>query len=125
MSEHQKLLAETRLAVQKSFPNCRLFVRHVGLFYRPSILSSPNFDKKESSKHIQRIGIKGEPDLSGFIKIGNYAVYLGIEIKTGNAKQTKEQKAFQKMVTDLGGIYIVGRSVEQVIDEINIHIFPN
>ena len=44
--------------------------------------------------------------------------FIAIEIKTGKAVQTKEQKNYMKMVRNMGGIYIVGRDVDQVINDI-------
>jgi len=40
--------------------------------------------------------------------------FLAIEIKTGNAKQSKEQLAFAKMVTNMGGAYILARSLADI-----------
>lgn len=70
-------------------------------------------------KHAVRIGTVGMPDIMGFICNKNgLAIFLGIEVKSGSAKQTKEQKRFMEMVKSMGGIYVVGRSTEQVIEEI-------
>ncbi len=43
---------------------------------------------------------------------------LCIEVKTGNAKQTKDQKNWENMINTMGGIYIVGRSGDQVVKEL-------
>ena len=70
-------------------------------------------------KHAIRIGTVGMPDIMSFICNKNgLAIFLGIEVKSGNARQTKEQKNFMEMVRSMGGVYIVGRSKEQVIDEL-------
>jgi hypothetical protein len=42
---------------------------------------------------IIHFGLKGSPDIIGFDDKGTF---IGIEIKTGNAKQNKYQKAFQE-----------------------------
>lgn len=39
---------------------------------------------------------------------------LAIEIKTGQARQSAEQKSFQIMVEKKGGLYIVARSLQDV-----------
>lgn len=47
---------------------------------------------------------------------------IEIEVKTGEARQTKQQRAYQAMIEFYGGIYIVARKLEDVIDEIKKHI---
>jgi hypothetical protein len=42
---------------------------------------------------IIHFGLKGSPDIIGFDDKGTF---IGIEVKTGNAKQNKHQKAFQE-----------------------------
>jgi hypothetical protein len=57
-------------------------------------------------------GLKGSADILGII--GGQGKFLAIEVKTGRGRQTKEQKAFQKMIETHGGLYILARSVEDV-----------
>jgi hypothetical protein len=59
-----------------------------------------------------RFGLKGSADILGII--GGQGKFLAIEVKTGRGRQTKEQKAFQKMIENHGGLYILARSVEDV-----------
>lgn len=63
-------------------------------------------------ERIIRFGLKGSSDIIGLYR----GVFLGIEVKTGNAKQSKFQINFQKMVDKIGGLYVVCRetSVEQI-----------
>lgn len=63
------------------------------------------------TQRIISYGLKGSADIIGIIKPGTF---LAIEVKSGDAKQTSQQKNFAKMVTDLGGIYILARSVQDV-----------
>lgn len=58
-------------------------------------------------------GIKGGSDLIGLIAPSGRL--LAIECKTGKAKQSKEQKAFQAMVEKFGGVYVLARSVEDAV----------
>ncbi len=58
-----------------------------------------------------RFGMKGSPDILG---IGDGGVFIGIEVKTGNARQTPEQKLFEAMVFRRRGVYILARCVEDV-----------
>ena len=64
------------------------------------------------SERIIRFGLKGSSDIIGIYK----GRFLAVEIKTGNAVQSDQQKKFQKMVCKLGGIYVVIRdtNVEQI-----------
>ena len=64
-----------------------------------------------------KFGVPGSPDIQGIKKIKitkemigkEIGVYCGYEMKTGNAKQSKIQIAFEKMIKKLGGIYEVIR----------------
>lgn len=56
-------------------------------------------------------GLKGSADIIGLLNTGRF---LAVEVKTGMARQTKEQKAFQQMIDKLGGLYIVARSTLDV-----------
>lgn len=59
---------------------------------------------------IVRFGLVGAADISGIKAPSGQRFEL--EIKTGNAVQTAEQKSFGKMILNMGGIYAVVRSVE-------------
>ena len=56
-------------------------------------------------------GIKGQADMTGIVADGRR---LEIEAKAAS-KQTPEQAAFQKTIVRFGGIYILARSIEDVI----------
>ena len=58
-----------------------------------------------------RFGVVGCADISGIIKGG---IRLEIEVKKRTGKQREAQKAFQRMIESMGGIYIVARSVDDV-----------
>lgn len=57
----------------------------------------------------------GTPDLLGVIKPGTG---LAIEVKDAKGKQRPEQLAFQRAWESRGGIYILARSVDDVISRI-------
>ena len=57
----------------------------------------------------------GTPDLLGVVKPGRA---LAIEVKDAKGKQRPEQIAFQKAWEARGGIYIIARSVDDVIERI-------
>lgn len=56
-----------------------------------------------------RFGLVGSADISGIM--GPRGQRIELEIKTGNAKQSYKQKCFERMITSLGGIYAICRSV--------------
>lgn len=68
-------------------------------------------------KRYQRFGFPGSPDILGILPDGRY---LGIEIKTGNAVQNKNQKKFERKIKDNNGIYLVIRSLENLDGELAI-----
>lgn len=96
--EHQKLLDDILLAVG-SLPSVRIWPRVVG------------FDE---SKQI-RYGIPGECDLDGIMLGGRR---ISIEIKTGKATLSKDQKRWKAMILKFGGIYVEARSVDDALDGI-------
>lgn len=62
-----------------------------------------------------KYGLKGSSDIIGLAKNGHF---LAIEVKTGAAVQSKQQKAFAAMVNKFGGHYFVCRSVEDAINSV-------
>lgn len=60
-------------------------------------------------------GLIGSGDIIGFTKKGRF---VSIEVKTGTGALRKSQINFRMAVLQNCGIYIVGRSVEQVIAEL-------
>ncbi len=58
-----------------------------------------------------RFGMKGSPDIIG---IADGGIFVGIEVKTGNARQSPEQKLFEAMVFRRGGVYVLARSIKDV-----------
>lgn len=66
-----------------------------------------------------RYGCLGSSDIIG-CAIGG--IFTGIEIKTGKAKQSDKQKTWGARIEYHGGIYIVGRSVEQVLHDLRLRL---
>lgn len=61
----------------------------------------------------------GSADL---ICITRGGLFLAVEAKSKNGRQSKEQKDFQKVIEKLGGIYILGRSDDQVIEDLELSL---
>lgn len=60
-------------------------------------------------------GLIGSPDILGVLCTG---IFLGIEIKTGKGKLRQSQLNFRKMLLKFGGVFIEGRTVEQIYSEV-------
>ena len=68
-------------------------------------------------------GIDGQADITGiFPRKYGFMCVMGlrceIEVKAAKDKQSPAQKAFEKMILDAGGIYIVARSVKQCLEDL-------
>jgi hypothetical protein len=79
---------------------------------------SNNTGTVKSSGRFQRYGFPGSPDILGILPNGQY---LGIEIKTGNAVQNKNQKKFQKKIQDNNGEYWIIRSIEELNGKLSLY----
>jgi predicted porin len=66
-------------------------------------------------KHYMQFGLKGSADITGLLKSGRR---LEIEVKDRLGKQSKEQIEFQAMIENSNGLYILARSVEDVINKL-------
>lgn len=133
-NQHQILLKAVQLRIQKEFHEVRLFSIHVGKFLNirvieaviESVLIFFRYPRKDWAQSLKRTmmtymvhsGVPGMADLNGIIKIGPYGVRIEVEIKTGKARQSTKQRAYQRMIESLGGIYIVARSEEQAVKEL-------
>lgn len=58
-------------------------------------------------------GLVGSSDIVGLVKGG---FFIGIEVKTGEAKQSKEQLRFEHAVRIKDGHYFVARDVESAVE---------
>lgn len=100
----------------------RLFKAIVGTFY--AVRWNPN--GVVNSAIPQTIGTVGQADINGLVSIRvgqrRVGVRLEIEIKSGQASQTDQQKSWQRMVESLGGIYILARSAEDAAKQLELKI---
>lgn len=96
--KHQELLKNVKFALQQKYPEAKIFDRHVGVF------------RYLRSNGIIKINKPGMADIWMLYKGNHYE----FEIKTNKAKQTKEQKQWEKVVTDCGSYYYVIRSIDDV-----------
>jgi hypothetical protein len=59
-----------------------------------------------------RFGVKGQADLSGLLRSGRR---VEIETKAPDGRLSPAQRAFGAMVTEYGGLYLVVRSVAELL----------
>lgn len=95
--EHQRLVDDL-LFHFGSRPDVRIFPRIVGVF-----------------ENI-RVGIPGQCDLWGFV--APRGRLLEIEVKTGKATLSNVQEKWRDLIVKFGGIYILARSVEQALADL-------
>jgi len=68
---------------------------------------------KSEGRYIS-FGLKGSSDIIGLLEPNGQ--FLAIEVKTGNAKQSLQQKKFEEMIKRRGGRYAVCRSVADALN---------
>lgn len=76
-----------------------------------------------------RYGLKGSADILGCVRAGTvragsavppFGLLLAIELKRpGGGSQSPDQHAFEDAISRHGGIYILARSVEEVLDRLD------
>lgn len=91
---HQQVVK--RVLMTLSLPHCRVWANATGVA------------KSMTGERVIRYGLPGSSDILGIYK----GVFLGVEIKTGNAKQNEQQEKFQRMVDSLGAIYVICRDTD-------------
>lgn len=90
---------------------CRSVERYLGL-RSDLFLWHNNTGAGMMGKRFVRFGYPGSADFIGLLRGG---VMLCIECKTGDARQTFEQRQFQERIKTLGGLYFVIRSLDELI----------
>lgn len=97
--------ADTLVALQRAFPD--------GVFYRRNVGKA----RDPRSGRVIRFGIPGQADIAGVIA----GRAVEIEMKAPRGRQSVEQANWQRAVERAGGIYIIGRSAEEVIRALGEH----
>jgi len=98
-----ELQAEILLAVGGR-PDCRIWRNNTGV------------GRTLSGQRVIRFGLVGSADLLGILRGGRF---LAVEVKTAKGRQSEAQRNFQRMVEAMGGVYVLARDVQTVIDVID------
>lgn len=97
---HGRLVNAILVALTK-LPHCRIWKNSTGVARSIDGARAISF------------GLKGSADIIGLL--GPNGHFIAIEVKTGNARQTKQQVAFQAMIARLGGTYLICRSLDDAV----------
>lgn len=98
---HSILVNEILLLIGRRYPKlCRAWKSAAGVA------------RSMDGERVIRFGLEGGADISGIFCDG---VRLEIEVKTGSGKQRDSQIAFEQMIKNFRGRYLVARSLDDVI----------
>lgn len=78
-------------------------------------------DKREAARFKAMGARKGFPDLL-LLYPNKFYPCMGIELKTESGRQSEEQKEYQRIFEIIGAKYIVVRSLEEFIAEVNNYL---
>lgn len=84
------------------------------LYYFRSNTGSFNIVDKKGNNRYMKTGKKGCPDIILLIE----GMYLGIEVKTSIGIQSEAQKQASDEIAKAGGYYLLVRSLQEMIDDI-------
>ena len=68
--------------------------------------------------HFYRFGVVGAPDLILVID----GKYIGVEVKNKKGVQSPAQIVFQKALEAAGGIYLLVRSLDELIEKLKLQL---
>ncbi len=67
-------------------------------------------------ERVVRFGVVGGADILGIIRLPRgIGALLAVECKTLVGRQSEQQRAFERMVRDFGGCYVLARSVADAV----------
>lgn len=124
MTGTNKLTADLLIQIPARFPNIRVWRTNAGGavpmgIVRAAVAMIRTGKIEAGCQMLQRptkFGILGGGDISGVI--GPSGRVLSIEVKWDADKQSEEQQAFEAMLTDRGGLYIIARNVEGCLKDL-------
>lgn len=73
-------------------------------------------------KRVVRYGVPGQADITGILPDGRR---LEIEVKSATGRQSKDQARFQRIIEAHKGLYILARSVDDVLDRLRAEGYPD
>lgn len=73
---------------------------------------------RNASGHVIRFGVPGQPDILGTFR----GRAVGIEVKSAKGTQRREQKLWQAQWIRGGGIYVLARSLDDVMQALGLSV---
>ena len=121
--KHQNFEKKVILEAQKLYPGIRLWEAPTGQCYALySVMNAIKIAIQTRSlvaakKALIRViyGKKGQAELTGIYK----GTRIEVEIKTGSARQSEDQKNFQAMIERNQGIYLVVSDQKDIREQLN------
>jgi len=99
--EHNNLVTKIIKEIPKYFPGIVVWKNETG--YARAV---------DNPERMFAFGFKGSPDI---IIVAWHGLFIGFEVKTGNATLQKNQAAFKRRIEKIGGKYFIVRSTDRVI----------
>lgn len=103
----EAVLQKLILARVNALDGVRLWRANTGMAY------------SSGSGRMVRFGQPGQADLSGILRGGRR---LEVEVKGPSGRVSDEQEAFGARITELGGLYIVARTLEDALNPIQAYL---
>lgn len=125
--DHQNLIGKFKIDIQKEIKGIRLFDRHVGKFILTRFIKDYLSGKCKFSdwkRYLISINFTGMADCYAMMPTKFGIMHIEFEFKTGSARQSKEQKTWQKYIENNNGIYMVIRedydnSIQELKNRVN------
>ena len=95
-------------------PGCAVLMpdgRQLGEQFPRAIFWRQNTGAARTGDRLIRFGIPGQADITGVIT----GRRIDIEVKTDTGRQSIEQREYQARITFAGGIYVLARSLDDVL----------
>ena len=98
--------------IQKEILNYLEFLcRNRRLYYYRSNSGQFSFTRADGSKGFMKTGRVGCPDITVLLPGGRF---VGVEVKTKKGSLSPFQKKTAELIEELGGVYLLVRSVEEL-----------
>lgn len=123
--EHQNIIKKFKILAQKEFQGIRVFDRHVGKFVLVRFFTDLLLNKckfQDWKNYLVSINQVGMADCYALLPTKHGLIHIEIECKSGEAKQTKEQKHWQKYIESNNGIYILLRNEYDSVSELKLKL---
>lgn len=87
-------------------------LNYYGFFWRNNT-GAQKITSYSGNRYI-RFGMRGSADIIGLVK----GRFIAIEVKSPSGRQSINQSEFQRNIEKFGGIYILARTIDDVLDAI-------